>query len=257
MDYITLDSLDTYLGDEKARLVAAELTPEPLAAVVAEVNDEVGGYVGPRMLTHVPPALTHHACAIARSRVWRDKATEKVQADHDIAVNPSSPETTMTTFCTCCGRDIQSPKMLRFDTRIDSFHSMKIPAELAGRLAPFGSRCATRISAEAKEALYAYLLTAPRDARSPVVERLEWATDVQIARSGAERRTQLRPYPRHTISFDVLLGTPLAREALPANREGALFVVQRRADRPRRPHPAHRASPKGPGRLRRPLFTST
>lgn len=62
----------------------------------------------------------------------------------------------MTTFCTCCGRDIQSPKMLRFDTRIDSFHSMQIPAEHAGRLAPFGSRCAPRISAEAKEALYAY-----------------------------------------------------------------------------------------------------
>lgn len=70
-----------------------------------------------------------------------------------------------------------------------------------------------------------YTLCAPRDARSPVVERLEWATDVQVARSGAERRTQLRPYPRHTVSFDVALHTPLAREAMPAIREGALFVV--------------------------------
>lgn len=61
-----------------------------------------------------------------------------------------------TTFCTCCGRDIRNPKKLRFDTRIDGFHSMPIPSEHAGHLAPFGSRCATRITAEAKGALYAY-----------------------------------------------------------------------------------------------------
>ena len=46
MDFITATALDTFLGDEKARLTTAGLTPERYTAVVAEVNDEVGGYVG-------------------------------------------------------------------------------------------------------------------------------------------------------------------------------------------------------------------
>lgn len=86
MDFITAAALDVYLGDEKARLEAAGITAERYTATVAEVQDEVAGYVGPRTLTHVPSALTHHACAIARYRLWRDKVTEKVKEDHDLAL---------------------------------------------------------------------------------------------------------------------------------------------------------------------------
>lgn len=86
MNFITEAALDIYLGDEKARISSAGVSPERYAATVAEVQDEVVGYVGPRVLTHVPAALTHHACAIARYRLWRDKVTEKVSQEHDIAI---------------------------------------------------------------------------------------------------------------------------------------------------------------------------
>jgi len=67
--------------------------------------------------------------------------------------------------------------------------------------------------------------SAPRDARTPVVERLEWATDVQPSRNGSEARSQLRPFPRHTVSFDVLLHTPLARASMAALRTETRFLV--------------------------------
>lgn len=70
-----------------------------------------------------------------------------------------------------------------------------------------------------------FVFTAPRDARTPVVERLEWATDVQVSRDGTEQRTQLRPFPRHTVSFDVLLHTPAARAAMAALRQETRFLV--------------------------------
>jgi hypothetical protein len=66
---------------------------------------------------------------------------------------------------------------------------------------------------------------APRDARTPVVERLEWGTDVQPSRNGTESRVQLRPFPRHTVSFDVLLNTPAARASLSALRQETRFLV--------------------------------
>lgn len=59
-----------------------------------------------------------------------------------------------------------------------------------------------------------FTLTAPRDGRSPVRERLEWLTDLQTSRNGTERRVQLRATPRHFVGFDVLLHTAAARTTL-------------------------------------------
>jgi len=70
-----------------------------------------------------------------------------------------------------------------------------------------------------------FTFSAPRDARSPVVERLEWATDVQASRDGTEQRAQLRPMPRHTVSFDVLLHTEAARACMAALRQETRFLV--------------------------------
>lgn len=70
-----------------------------------------------------------------------------------------------------------------------------------------------------------FVFSAPRDARSPVVERLEWATDVQASRDGSEQRAQLRPMPRHTVSFDVLLHTQAARACMAALRQETRFLV--------------------------------
>ncbi len=70
-----------------------------------------------------------------------------------------------------------------------------------------------------------FVFSAPRDARSPVVERLEWATDVQSSRDGTEQRAQLRPMPRHTVSFDVLLHTEAARACMAALRQETRFLV--------------------------------
>lgn len=70
-----------------------------------------------------------------------------------------------------------------------------------------------------------FVFSAPRDARSPVVERLEWATDVQSSRDGTEQRAQLRPMPRHTVSFDALLHTDAARACMAALRQETRFLV--------------------------------
>lgn len=85
MDYITTSDLDTFLGDEKTRLSSAGITAERYAQTVADVNQEVGLYVGSRTLSFVPGALRYHACAIARYRLYRDKASEKVKEEHDVA----------------------------------------------------------------------------------------------------------------------------------------------------------------------------
>jgi len=84
-EYITPSDLDTFLGAELARLTTAGLTPERYAQVISDINDEVGGYVGPRVLAYVPAALKHHACAIARYRLNKDNVSERIKQDVDLA----------------------------------------------------------------------------------------------------------------------------------------------------------------------------
>jgi phage gp36-like protein len=84
--FITAGDVDTALGaDEKTRLVAAGLTPERFAEVIADVNDEIAGFVGARILAAAPRAFVSHGCAIARYRLHSTKASDKVKDDHDLA----------------------------------------------------------------------------------------------------------------------------------------------------------------------------
>jgi phage gp36-like protein len=84
--YLTSSDLDTFLGAEITSLTAGGLTPERYAQTIADINDEVNGYVGPRILASVPNALKHHACAMARFRLHKDKVSERMKQDLDIAL---------------------------------------------------------------------------------------------------------------------------------------------------------------------------
>jgi phage gp36-like protein len=85
-EFITATDLDTFIStDEKTRLTTAGLTPERYLQTVADTNSEVAGYVGARVLASVPPALKHHACALARYRLHKDKVSERMTADLDLA----------------------------------------------------------------------------------------------------------------------------------------------------------------------------
>lgn len=85
--FITAADLDAFLGaDEKTRLTMAGLTAERFDAAIADVNDEIAGAVGAKVLASVPKAFIHHGCSIARYRLHKDKATERMKADLDIAV---------------------------------------------------------------------------------------------------------------------------------------------------------------------------
>lgn len=70
-----------------------------------------------------------------------------------------------------------------------------------------------------------FLFTAPRDGRSPVVERLAFGTDVQTSRNGTERRTSVRVAPRHVVEFVALLHTEAARASFEALRGGGEVLV--------------------------------
>jgi phage gp36-like protein len=83
--YITPEQLDVYLGAEKARLISAGLTLERYAQAIADLNDEIGGYVGARVLAAIPAAFAHHGCAIARYRLNSAAASEKALKDLDLA----------------------------------------------------------------------------------------------------------------------------------------------------------------------------
>jgi hypothetical protein len=52
--------------------------------------------------------------------------------------------------------------------------------------------------------------------KSPIRETLAWLTDVQEARSGAERRRRVRAHPRRTLEYDVLLPDAEARNVFDA-----------------------------------------
>ena len=84
-EYLTPAQLDVYLGDEKARLLTAGLTPERYAQAIADINDEIAGYVGARTLAAVPAAFAHHGCAVLRYRLNKDKTSEKMEKDLEIA----------------------------------------------------------------------------------------------------------------------------------------------------------------------------
>lgn len=85
-EYITAPDLDTRLGPaQKASLTTAGLTPERYTQLIVEINDEVAGYVGARLLASVPAAMKHHACSIARFRLHKDNAGERIEKDLDIA----------------------------------------------------------------------------------------------------------------------------------------------------------------------------
>lgn len=86
--YLTAEALDDYLGaTEKTRFLSAGgVSAEQYAALVAAVSDEVAGYVGDRALSRVPAAMTLHACAVARYRLYRDKASEAVRAQFEDAM---------------------------------------------------------------------------------------------------------------------------------------------------------------------------
>lgn len=87
MDYLTAAALDEFLGAEKAEFQASgDLTAERYAALIAGVSDEVAGYVGERVLARVPASMSLHACAIARCRLYRDKAPEAVRQQYEDAM---------------------------------------------------------------------------------------------------------------------------------------------------------------------------
>jgi len=56
----------------------------------------------------------------------------------------------------------------------------------------------------------------PHDWSSPVIERLEWKTDVLLAYGGSEQRVALRQTPRRSIEFGFLSGDATKRRVLEA-----------------------------------------
>lgn len=72
----------------------------------------------------------------------------------------------------------------------------------------------------------AQLFPAHRDASTPCTELLEWLTDVQIAIDGTDdARRQLRAFPRHTYSYDVVLPPSADKSPLDTLRTAESFVV--------------------------------
>jgi hypothetical protein len=67
---------------------------------------------------------------------------------------------------------------------------------------------------------------AHRDASTPCRELIEFLTDVPISRNGTDiARTQLRAYPRHTYSWDVVLPKTANKTSLTSLRTGEAFIV--------------------------------
>lgn len=67
---------------------------------------------------------------------------------------------------------------------------------------------------------------AHRDASTPCKELLEWLTDVPIAVNGTDStRRQLRAFPRHTYSFDIVLPPNADKTSLTGLRTADEFMV--------------------------------
>jgi len=60
------------------------------------------------------------------------------------------------------------------------------------------------------------LWTTPANWSTPIIERLEWRTDVLLAYDGSEQRIALRQTPRRYFEFSFLVPTLLARQKLEA-----------------------------------------
>ena len=60
------------------------------------------------------------------------------------------------------------------------------------------------------------LWTTPANWQTPIIERLEWRTDVLLAYDGSEQRIALRQTPRRYVEFGFLVPTLLERQKLEA-----------------------------------------
>lgn len=69
-----------------------------------------------------------------------------------------------------------------------------------------------------------FFFSAPPDG-TPITERFEWLTDVQISCAGTEQRSYRRAYPRQRYSFNVIAWTPEALACLAALRTEDLFTI--------------------------------
>lgn len=71
-----------------------------------------------------------------------------------------------------------------------------------------------------------FVFSAPRDAKSPVTERLEWLTDIQTSHNGTEAvRYALRAFPRYVYDFTIHVATDASFACLQALREKTSFLV--------------------------------
>ena len=85
--FILAADLDTFISPaEKVQLTTAGMSTARYTQTIADINSEVLGYIGTRQLASVPAALIQHACAMARYRLHKDKRSEAMQKDLDLAL---------------------------------------------------------------------------------------------------------------------------------------------------------------------------
>lgn len=95
MSYATRTDLETRFGVEEIRQLTdryeAGVTGEDVvAAALADADTEIDGYLAAAYtlpLASVPPLVTRLACDIARYRLWRDLAGERVRVGYEDAVD--------------------------------------------------------------------------------------------------------------------------------------------------------------------------
>jgi phage gp36-like protein len=97
MSYATRqDMFDRYDRDELVQLTdrgdppIGDLDPNVMDAALADAEAEINGYIASRYTTPiaapVPRILMLTTCAIARYRLWKDRASERVRQDYQDAV---------------------------------------------------------------------------------------------------------------------------------------------------------------------------
>lgn len=85
-EFITATDLDTFIDErEKESFTSSGLSPERYLQLIDDTNSEISGYVGARVLASVPTAFKHHACALARYRLWKDQASPRIIHDMELA----------------------------------------------------------------------------------------------------------------------------------------------------------------------------
>ena len=87
------DMVDRYgeaeLLDFSDRVGAGRIDAAVVAQALASADAQIDAYVGTRYdlpLPEVPPLLVDLACTIARFRLQKDRASERVKADYDTAL---------------------------------------------------------------------------------------------------------------------------------------------------------------------------